>query len=304
MKEEMKEFQTFQFLEGLEMQECKIELPHFTLLHYKEWKQYILDNSTTEQQEIFSSTLNTINEASIVLNIKLKSNNYQDAMERARVLSEKFEHMMHFIIADLNFIYCVGTKNVRKFELSTVVTFDKTGFGFGNKTHIFHKDYKVHSSLILSKAFGYDKLWNLIGKEKLSPLNKRIITSIEWIGKAMWERDYTKSFIQIMIAFEVLLQHQSNSFISSSIANQISEWGAFIYSGKFETRLKTYKKIKDLYGLRSKIVHSGFDGVTVDNLYDALNLIKSIIINLVVKEEFLDISIDTLAAKINDMKFS
>lgn len=304
MKIQAKEFQTFQFLDGLEMIESKIFLPHYTLLHYSDWYSYIMNNSDNEQKYMINKGLDGINQSSIVLNIKVKSENYESATERARMLSEKFEHLLHFIIADLNFIYSVGTKNIRKFQLSTVVTLDEEGIGFGSKAHIFHKNYKISSEIINSSEYGYDKLWNLIGCEKLSPLNKKIIIAIEWIGKALWERDYTKSFFQIMIAFEVLLQHQSNSLISPSIANQISEWGAFIYSDNNDERLKIFKKIKELYGLRSKIVHSGFNDINTGNLYDALSIIKNIIINLITKEEYNNISIESLNEIINNKKFS
>jgi hypothetical protein len=300
----LKEFETFQFLEGLEMEEGRINLPHFTLLHFADLDEHVFKKLADEQKVLYAKIIKSVNNSSIILCTKFKTENYQLANERARVLSEKFEHMMHFIIADLNFFYSIGTKNIRKFQLSTVISLDPDGIGFSTKTDVFHQNYKVNSATILSESYGYNKLWNLIGNDDLSPINKKIVTAIEWIGKALWERDYTKSFIQMMIAFEVLLQHQSHAFISSSIANQISEWGAFIYSDDLEIRLKTYKKIKDLYGLRSKVVHSGYNGINVNELYDALILIKNIIINLVTKEEFTDISLEALNDKINAKKFS
>ncbi|MFT3796545.1 hypothetical protein [Flavobacterium sp.] len=304
MKKETREFQTFHFLEGLEMSENRIFLPHFTLLHFKDWNEFILKEATDTQKEMLSSALNRVNPDSIVLNFKVQSENYETAIEQSRVLCERFEHLMHFIIADINFFYSVGTKDIRRFQTTTIVTLDENGLGFGNKTHTFHQNYKVNSEVINYKPYGYDKLWALIGQQNLSPLNKKIVVAIEWIGKALWERDYTKSFIQMMIAFEVLLQHQSNALVSSSIANQISEWGAFIFSEKKEIRLKTYKKIKELYALRSKVVHSGFNEVNADNLFDALSLIKNIIVNLVINEEYHEISTESLSNKIIEKKFN
>lgn len=304
MNENPRNFETFQMLDGLELKDDCIELHDFVLMNYSYWEKLVHPIINEKQKGLLGLVLNESDKSKIVLKIKIKAKEYEEASQKARELSQRLEYLMNYIIANLNFIYSIGTKDVRKTQVSAVITLDSQGFGLGNKTHNFHKNYILDKEVVFSHELGYSYLWHLISKKNLNNFQKRIVVTIEWIGKALWERDNTKAFFQLIIALESLLQFQPKSIVSSSVANQISEWGAYITAEDYDERIKIYKIIKELYTLRSKIVHSGSNSVTFENLYQALYTIKNIVIKLTTQEEYKSIeSIEQLNELINRKKF-
>lgn len=301
MKEKIREFVTFQILDGIELIDEFVELKTFELIKNSAMRNYLIPRINENQNYIYD-VINNFDESKIILKIKVKASEYNEASEKARKLSELFEYLMYYVIANLNFIHSIGTKGIRNTHVSRIITSDSSGIGFGSTAHSIHKNYVLDKETVLNPEFGYDYLWELIAKENLNNLQKRIVVSIEWIGKAMWERDKTKSFIQIMIAFESLLKYDEKGIISPSIANQISEWGAYIHSDKYDERIKIFQKIKDIYYIRSKIVHSGSSDVTHDNLFNALSILKNIIIKLSTEYRFIE-SMESLNKIINEKKF-
>lgn len=305
MENKKRNFETFQILDGLDLNDDFIELHEFSLMRYAYWESIIYPKITDEQKSIFGLVINELDKTKVVLKINILAKEYEEAAEKARLLSQRFEYLISYIIANLNFIYSIGTKDIRRTQVSSVITIDERGIGLGNKTHNFHKNYNLDKNIVFSNELGYNYLWKIISKNNLNSFQKRIIVSIEWIGKALWERDNTKSFFQIIIALESLLQFQPKSIISSSVANQISEWGAYISNDNYDQRIKIYKAIKELYTLRSKIVHSGSNSATFDDLYNALSTVKNIIISLTTKQEYMALeNIEQLNDLINQKKFN
>jgi len=94
-----------------------------------------------------------------------------------------------------------------------------------------------------------------------SEIEKRISTAIRWIGTAM-EDDYDcDKFFKFSVALECLLTNRSEE-----ITTPLAERCAFILSDDKEKRIDVFKRIKDLYGIRSKIAHEGQIEIENNNL--------------------------------------
>jgi len=302
---EKTEFETFQMLEGVKLVDDNISIPGYDLCRYDDWENYIMENLNEKQLTIYGSVQKHFNKSAVILGIKVLANDSKEATEKSRILSEKFENVLSYIIGDLKFQYSIGTKNIRKSQFSNVVTYNEKGFGFGSKTENIHLNYNLSQQELLNEELGYKYIWEVIGKKQTNNLQKRIIIAIEWIGKALWERDKTKTYMQLIIALESLLQFQEKTLISSSTANQISEWSAFISSDDSSQRLEIYKKVKKLYEIRSAIVHSGKSSLSIENISDAFQLIKKLITQLCTDQDYLKLgSIEELNGIIAKKRFS
>ncbi|MBB1449881.1 hypothetical protein H5159_02105 [Pseudoalteromonas sp. SG43-1] len=91
-------------------------------------------------------------------------------------------------------------------------------------------------------------------------IEKRIFQSINWFGKAINSNVYEEQFLFIAISIESLLvgDEPAGPFSNQGgITQKISERSAFLLGNDVENRIQIEKDVKKLYGLRSKIVHTG-----------------------------------------------
>lgn len=50
----------------------------------------------------------------------------------------------------------------------------------------------------LSRKVGHDRIWTMLESQTLSELERRVVTAVDWVGRALSDRDTTRSFIQTM----------------------------------------------------------------------------------------------------------
>lgn len=91
-----------------------------------------------------------------------------------------------------------------------------------------------------------------------SKLKQKIYKAALWLGKSIQTKDIEDGFLQVAISLECLLSRQEKGyFIHPSITANLAETLSFIIAKKKERRIEIYKKLKQFYGIRSSIVHSG-----------------------------------------------
>lgn len=115
----------------------------------------------------------------------------------------------------------------------------------------------------------------------------RLLSALRWAGSATSEIDNEKSFLGYAISLETLILQEGNDEnisykIRTRIAQLLSE--NYIYCCKIE------RHIKDLYKIRSSIVHNGEYQVADGDLSLIRYYSKNCIVKLLVNEEFKDIS--------------
>jgi hypothetical protein len=101
--------------------------------------------------------------------------------------------------------------------------------------------------------------------EQLRPtdLQDRILSALQWAGRAAVEQRREEAFLLYAIALEGLLLGGKSHV---ELTERLSVRGAHLLSGDRKARGNVYGDLKVLYGIRSKIVHSGSLEVTDDEL--------------------------------------
>ena len=175
--------------------------------------------------------------------------------------------------------------------------FEKVGYLF---------EYELDKNRIkFMKKNGFDKLNKILKKQNPTEFESRLLTSIYWFGKAMniqvthdkqaiYEKKKKKHenleyfsigerFLKLFISLECLLIFDENE----PITNNISERCALLLVKKYEDRKKIKNKIKDLYKLRSKIVHHGEVFIPKNDLVYLTDIVQAVIITLIkLKDKF------------------
>lgn len=148
--------------------------------------------------------------------------------------------------------------------------------------------------------------WNQLGFERLltwfeenrtqsNTVEGRICRSTHWYSKAINAETCEEQFVDLTTALESLLvsdeaknPREQHGSISQKLATRL----AFLLESETDARLKLAREVKKLYGLRSRIVHSG-GSISIEQL-DRWNIIVyQAILSFIVSDfrnwdEFLD----------------
>jgi|GEM_PF-5040758 len=119
------------------------------------------------------------------------------------------------------------------------------------------------SALEDMRMFGWERLEAIWAKDKHSEWEKILLNSAVWLGAGIADSDYATAFVRFTTVLEMLVCDKE---ITESITNKFAERTAFVLSEKSEKREYIWRKLKDLYSIRSKMLHSGSYDIEKDNL--------------------------------------
>lgn len=89
--------------------------------------------------------------------------------------------------------------------------------------------------------------------EERTKMEDRLINAIVWMSKAIQDPSDSSEFLSCCIALESLLCRD----VKETIGKTLSERLAFLLAENKEDRLRVFKDMKQIYGIRSKIAHEG-----------------------------------------------
>ena len=161
-------------------------------------------------------------------------------------------------------------------------------------------EYELDKNRIkFMKKNGFDKLNKILKKSKLNDFESKLLTSIYWFGEAMnlvISHDKSKihekrkgkhdnleyfkmgeRYLKLFTSLECILIFND----SEPITNNISERSALLLVKKYTDRKKIKKDVKELYKIRSKIVHHGEVFVSKYDLAYLTNIVQALIITLI-----------------------
>jgi hypothetical protein len=107
-----------------------------------------------------------------------------------------------------------------------------------------------------AESVGFYRINEILAKDNRSPLEEKILASIQWAGKAAVERQQRpeEAFLHYAIALETIMLGRQQDI---ELSYRLSMRTALLTGDTPENREKVKKEVRDLYNIRSKIVHSG-----------------------------------------------
>ena len=100
---------------------------------------------------------------------------------------------------------------------------------------------------------GFPQTSEILQVEKPTEFQERLISALQWAGRASVESRNEEAFLLFAIAFESLLIGSDDK---TEITETLALRAAHVIAAP-KSRLRVYKDVKRLYGIRSKIVHRG-----------------------------------------------
>lgn len=124
----------------------------------------------------------------------------------------------------------------------------------------------------LKEHCAFDILTEVLAKPDSSrtELEKVLLTAIRWLGRGVVAADYPEKVLTLSVAMERLLTTDKEEH--ADITDRLARRLALLVSTDTNSRLEIYRRAKQLYGLRSEVVHAGrtdiedFDVIQMEQL--------------------------------------
>ncbi|MBI1983745.1 MAG: hypothetical protein HYS61_06070 [Acidobacteria bacterium] len=140
----------------------------------------------------------------------------------------------------------------------------------------------------VAMGYGIQRVSGILEQEAMSDLEERILSALQWAGRASVNERREEAFLQFAIGLEVLLLRHTET----ELTYRLSLRAAHLLLKDFEGRKDLGKKVRDLYRVRSRVVHSGTLQVTDADLYRIRYFTKSAILALLTKPPFSEMKTD------------
>lgn len=239
----------------------------------------------------------------IVLGINVSARENSKAVEKADKLCTSFENALSYMLADFEHKNIVRVFNFQGNSALDVNIMGKIFPGHISRKKVFFP-VDLDNSYFIDSDRGHRKIWGLITKSDKTEMEKRLLESIEWVGKAVYNDDLAMALVQLVISVETMLKFDENAFVSGSIVSQLSEWLAFILHDKTEERKKVSKYFKELYRDRSAITHGGSKSLNIQDLQVGCQICKQMVTSFLVTQPFCDMkTIKDLSEYMTELKF-
>ncbi len=131
---------------------------------------------------------------------------------------------------------------------------------------------------------GFPRAVEILSRTR-SKLEERLLSAIQWAGRATVEERREEAFVLFTVALESLLVNRNEK---DQITQRFAIRGAHLIGRDFASRKILYKRLKELYGLRSAIVHSGSTQIADADRDTIAYFVRVAIYTMLVLEPFCD----------------
>lgn len=133
------------------------------------------------------------------------------------------------------------------------------------------------------------RISKILGADHRTEIEEKILASIQWAGRAAVELQERReeAFLHYAIALETIMLGRKQD---AELTYRLSMRTALLAGDTPEKRVEIKKEIRELYGIRSKIVHSGLYEVTDDDVAKIRSLVVTCIMRILTKEPFISMT--------------
>jgi hypothetical protein len=126
-----------------------------------------------------------------------------------------------------------------------------------------------------ARALGGPKIFRWLGSRHRNSFEQRVLTALQWAGRATADDRREEAFLLYLIALESLILGEK---VDRELGYRLRIRCAHLLGRTAAHRAAIAQRLGNLYGIRSKIVHAGQTEVTDEDLSAARSLAKSALI--------------------------
>jgi len=136
-----------------------------------------------------------------------------------------------------------------------------------------------------AKRGGFPRALEILSNPKRFKLEERLLSAIQWAGRATIEERREEAFVLFTVALESLLVNRNEK---DQVTQRFAIRGAHLIGKDFDSRKKIHKRLKRLYELRSAIVHSGSTEIADADRDTIAHFVRAAIFTMLVSKPFCD----------------
>lgn len=284
--ESIKTFSVFRDIHGIVLNSptSPLLLGGYTIYEFASQKEFIeskIDSKTDSFPPIWFN-----DNPEYLIEWRAEARHFEKAIEIADEHFERFELILRYVIGFATNDFEVGILNYQGWRHRRAYILSDMGeesSSLSNDGPI--EPIPLDDPYFVKEDTGYHTVWGFTTKKNLNKFQERIMLAVEWIGQSIADPSPQSAFIKAAIALEIIFTYTERDIITPSIMNQISESIALILGSSVDERLKLEKRVKELYGLRSKIVHSGKKDINQADYKDLLGIARSVIIKILTSDK-------------------
>lgn len=139
------------------------------------------------------------------------------------------------------------------------------------------------SDLDARKTLGFATISNILSKEQRSKLEDRLVAAMQWAGRATVDNRREEAFLLYMIALESIMLAENDR---DELGYRLRVRVAHLLGRDLQARRRLSEQVRDLYRIRSQIIHSGKYEVKYADLGLIRSITKKCILRILVDEPF------------------
>jgi hypothetical protein len=284
--ERIKTFSVFRDIHGIVLNSptSPLLLGGYTIYDFASQKEFIksrIDSKIDSFPQIWFN-----DDTEYLIEWKAEARHFEKALEIADEHFERFELILRYVLGSATNRFEVGVLNYQGWRhRKACILSDRGELSSSSTLHGPIEPIQLDAPYFVNEDNGYQTVWGFTTKTNLNEFQKRIMLAVEWIGQSMADPSPPSAFIKAAIALEIIFTPSKKAIITPSIVNQISESIALILGSSVDKRLKLEKRVKDLYELRSKIVHSGNKDINPADYKTLLEIARSVIIKILTSDK-------------------
>jgi hypothetical protein len=304
--ESRKTFSVFRDIHGIVLNSPTIPLllGGYTIYDFASQREFIeskIDSQIDSFPQIWFN-----DDTKYLIEWKAEARHFEKALEIADEHFERFELILRYVLGSATNRFEVGVLNYQGWRhRKACILSDMGELSSSSTLHGPIEPIQLDAPYFVNEDNGYQTVWGFTTKTNLNEFQKRIMLAVEWIGQSMADPSPPSAFIKAAIALEIIFTVSKKAIITPSIVNQISESIALILGSSVDERLKLEKRVKDLYELRSTIVHSGNKDINQADYKTLLEIARSVIIRILTSDKLNSVnSVEGLYNILKKFKYS
>lgn len=237
---------------------------------------------------------------------KAEARHFEKALEIADEHFERFELILRYVLGSATNHFEVGVLNYQGWRHRKAYILSDMGEVSNSLSNDGPRErIRLDDPRFVNEDNGYHTVWGFTTNKNLNKFQKRVMLAVEWIGQSMADPSPQSAFIKAAIALEIIFTYNEREIITPSIMNQISESIALILGSSVDERLEIERSVKKLYGLRSKIVHSGNKDISQADYKTLLEIARFVIIKILTSDKLNSVdSVEELYTILKKIKYS
>ena len=304
--ERIKTFSVFRDIHGIVLNSptSPLSLGGYTIYDFASQKEFIESKIDSKIDSCPQIEFN--DDTEYLIEWKAEARHFEKAIEIADEHFERFELILRYVLGSATNRFEVGVLNYQGWRHRKAYILSDMGEVSNSWTrHGPREPIPLDDPCFVKEDTGYHTVWGFTTKINLNKFQKRIMLAVEWIGQSMADPSPPSAFIKAAIALEIIFTYNERDIITPSIMNQISESIALILGSSVDERLKLESSVKKLYGLRSKIVHSGNKDISQADYKALLEIARSVIIKILTSDKLNSVdSVEELYTILKKIKYS